>query len=293
MNGVDFMAVDVETANENYWSICQVGIAVFQDGQLSESWGTLVNPETYFLEINMEIHGIEPEHVKDAPKLNEMYETVIQRLGTNIVAHHMPFDRLAFSRCSEKTQKPLPSCRWIDTARVARRTWESVRKRGYGLANLADLFSISFKHHDAIEDARVAGLILVKASESVNQPFNEWITEFDCGKPKPPSTNEIELIKIAGAEPDCSGPLFGEVVVFTGTLSISRIQAAQVAYQMGCNIDLKVTKSTTLLVVGEQDPIKLRGQEKSSKQKMAEQLIAAGQPIRILGETDFLSMINY
>jgi DNA polymerase-3 subunit epsilon len=51
-----------------------------------------------------------------------------------------------------------------------------------------------------------------------------------------------------------------------------------------------VTKKTTLLVVGDQDIDKLNGQDKSSKHRKAEQLIESGQPLRILGEADFMSM---
>ena len=52
-----------------------------------------------------------------------------------------------------------------------------------------------------------------------------------------------------------------------------------------------VTKATTLLVAGDQDLDKLAGHEKSSKHRKAEALIVKGIPIRILGETDFYSMV--
>lgn len=51
-------------------------------------------------------------------------------------------------------------------------------------------------------------------------------------------------------------------------------------------------KTTTLLVVGDQDIQKLAGHEKSSKHRKAEQLIAEGQHIRILGESDFLRLVK-
>ena len=51
-----------------------------------------------------------------------------------------------------------------------------------------------------------------------------------------------------------------------------------------------MTKHTSLLVVGDQDIEKLNGADKSSKHRKAEQLIEKGQPIRILGEADFMSL---
>ena len=53
-----FVALDVETANPNMASICSVGIAVFEDGRLTDEWYSLVNPKDYFHEMNVSIHGI-------------------------------------------------------------------------------------------------------------------------------------------------------------------------------------------------------------------------------------------
>jgi DNA polymerase-3 subunit epsilon len=53
-----------------------------------------------------------------------------------------------------------------------------------------------------------------------------------------------------------------------------------------------VTKHTTLLVVGDQDARKLRGHPKSGKHRRAEELIAAGQRIRILLESDFHRLVR-
>jgi DNA polymerase-3 subunit epsilon len=58
-------------------------------------------------------------------------------------------------------------------------------------------------------------------------------------------------------------------------------------------VDSGVTKDTTLLIVGDLDVGKLApGQSKSSKQLKAEALIAKGQFIRILRESDFLEIVD-
>ena len=44
----DFVAFDVETANHDLASICQIGIARFADGQFREKWEQYVNPQDYF-----------------------------------------------------------------------------------------------------------------------------------------------------------------------------------------------------------------------------------------------------
>lgn len=98
-----------------------------------------------------------------------------------------------------------------------------------------------------------------------------------------------QLIRRDG-NPD--GELFGQILVFTGSLSIRRREAADAAAAAGCRVDGSVTQHTTILVVGDQDLRMLAGHEKSSKHIKAEQLISKGQPIRILGESDFMRIVS-
>jgi DNA polymerase-3 subunit epsilon len=65
--GVDFVAVDVETANPSMASICQVGLATFQRGRLTATFSTLIDPEDNFENINVSIHGIDADNVAGAP----------------------------------------------------------------------------------------------------------------------------------------------------------------------------------------------------------------------------------
>jgi DNA polymerase-3 subunit epsilon len=88
------------------------------------------------------------------------------------------------------------------------------------------------------------------------------------------------------------GPLYGETLVFTGSLHLPRSEAAALAAKAGCTIMDSVTKTTTILVVGDQDLRFTRGQEKSSKHRKAEALIEKGALIRIVGESDFMLMVN-
>ena len=65
------------------------------------------------------------------------------------------------------------------------------------------------------------------------------------------------------------------------------------AATVGCRVEEGVTKKTTLLVVGDQDAMRLApGQAKSSKHLKAEQLMAKGQGIRILRKSDFAALCS-
>ena len=45
---MEFVAIDVETANPDYSSICQIGLVCYKDGKPHEEWKSYINPEDYF-----------------------------------------------------------------------------------------------------------------------------------------------------------------------------------------------------------------------------------------------------
>ena len=284
---MNFVALDVETANADLASICQIGIAHFADGRFSEKWESLVDPEDEFDFMNIAIHGIDQSMVAGAPTFPSLSETVTQKLVDTVVATHTPFDQTAIRRVSAKYGIELPVITWLDTARVVRRTWLDLSRRGYGLAPVAERLGIEFQHHNAAEDARAAGEILLHAMRETGLSVDEWVVR---AKSSSAGGSTSERITRDG---NPEGPFYGEVAVFTGALSMPRGEAADLAAAAGCEVAPSVTKSTTLLIVGDQDIRKLAGHEKSSKHRKAEKLIEKGQPIRILRETDFRSIASF
>ena len=286
---MDFVAIDVETANADRASICQIGIVAFENGSVKESWQSLVNPEDYFDDFNTSIHGIDQRAVKGAPTFPLIYGTVRKLLADAVVASHSPFDQIALARVMAKYDLETFECVWLDTARVVRCVWPEYSQRGYRLANVATKLGISFVAHNAEEDARAAGEILAYAIKETGVTIGEWLDR--VRRPINPPGPRIAAARIA-ADGNPEGHLYGEVVVFTGALTIPRRLAAQIAADAGCKVAPSVGESTTLLVIGDQDIRRLAGQEKSSKHRRAEELIARGQAIRILGESDFGRLVE-
>lgn len=276
-----FVAIDVETANAFMGSICQIGAVRFEDGREVEQVSWLLDPRDEFDPINVSIHGIDEQAVRGQPCFAERHAELSRFTAGAITVCHTHFDRVALTQaCAAGAHAPL-ACRWLDSARVARRAWPEVAHSGFGLAPLAHMFGFSFRHHDAAEDARVAGLILLRAIADTGLSLEDWLTRVErslSGTDGP--------IRRSG---DGDGPLVGESIVFTGALSMPRRQAADRAHELGAAVEPGVTRETTLLVVGDQDLSKLAGQTKSGKHRKAEQLIAKGQLIRILAESDFMA----
>lgn len=285
---MDFVAVDVETANPDMSSICQIGLASFLDGKLAEQWSSYIDPKDYFHHINIGIHGIDETVVAGAPVLADVAGKLRDSLTGNITVCHTHFDRAAFSQAFSKHQIAPIETTWLDSARVARRTWSEFAWKGYGLHNVCAALGYEFEHHDALEDAKAAGHIMLEAITQTGLDVQAWLKRVKQSI-NPRASSSVEAIRRKG---NPEGSLFGEVVVFTGALEIPRREAADLAASIGCEVASGVTKRTTMLVVGDQDIRKLVGQERSAKHRKAESLIEKGQRITVLRESDFKVIVE-
>lgn len=103
---MNFVAIDVETANSDMASICQIGIAKFENGVLVEEWISLVNPEDYFHFINIDIHGIDESDVADAPIFTEFLDKLKYFLEGAVCVCHTHFDRVSIAKAFQKYSIP-------------------------------------------------------------------------------------------------------------------------------------------------------------------------------------------
>jgi DNA polymerase-3 subunit epsilon len=96
------VALDVETANADMASICQIGIAKYAEGKLVEEWSSLIDPEDYFDFINVAIHGITEEDVVGSPTFPQVFDTLGRFLNKTICVSHTSFDRVSVGRALAK-----------------------------------------------------------------------------------------------------------------------------------------------------------------------------------------------
>lgn len=278
-----YVVLDVETANADHSSICQLGAVIVQDDQTVDLVSLYVDPEDYFDPFHVGIHGITSEKVKGQPRFPEAIAQLRPFLD-RIVVTHGPFDRIAMARAAEKHRETLPEIRWLDCQRVVRRTWPQFAKSGYALNKLAKHFDIPFQHHDALEDAKATALVFHRAIQESGISCDDWLIQSASSM-----SGGNKTIERSG---DPNAPFAGEVIVFTGALTIPRQQAAEAAARLGFDVADNVTKKTTTLCVGLQDTTQLAGYDKSSKHRKAEDLIKSGAEIAILGEKDFMELVR-
>jgi DNA polymerase-3 subunit epsilon len=160
---MEFVAIDVETANQNPSSICQIGIASFSNGSLVRTRGTLINPEDSFLPFNIQLHGIGPSEVAHSPTWIDVQSVLRELLERCTLASHTYFDRGAMNGANARYGvKPILVSGWIDTCQIARTAWPHFSN--HKLTSLARTFGITYEAHNAAEDARCAGEILILAA---------------------------------------------------------------------------------------------------------------------------------
>ena len=63
----NFAAIDFETANQQRTSVCSVGIVIVRDGEIVDSYYSLIKPEPeYYSYWNTRVHGLTMEDTMNA-----------------------------------------------------------------------------------------------------------------------------------------------------------------------------------------------------------------------------------
>lgn len=129
---MNFVSLDVETANSNASSICQIGLAGFEGGILVREWEVLINPETTFNNyLTAKVHGLDAATVRGAPTFPEVDEILREWLTGQIVVSHTRFDQRALTGALAKYNLPEIHCHWLDSCQVARRVWAGESPDGF------------------------------------------------------------------------------------------------------------------------------------------------------------------
>lgn len=158
-----FFALDVETANNDRGSICQIGVACVRPDNSIETWVTYVDPQVERWVFTY-LHGISARTVQGAPTFAEVLPVLRDALNGATVYQHSGFDRSAVAAACGNCDLPVPQWDWRDSVHVARTAWPELRGNGgHGLANLKHHLGLVFEHHDAGEDARAAAEVVLRA----------------------------------------------------------------------------------------------------------------------------------
>ncbi len=171
--------LDVETTGldpEDH-RVTEVAIIRFENGEVVETFGELVNPQRSIPEESTKITGISEEDVKDAPTFEELADQVHQRLqGVGIVAYNLSFDRsflrMELERCGLGWPDDAPE---LDPLIFARQFFKNHRKKNLGA--VCELLGIPLEEaHRATNDATVTGHVLYAFADRLPEELDALLT---------------------------------------------------------------------------------------------------------------------
>ena len=165
-------SIDFETANQSRVSICAAGLAVFENGNLTEASHWLVRPPKglgWFLpEFTENCHGLTWFDVQDASEFPAIAPELLERLTRSdiVIAHNAQFDIGALQATLNHFGLACPEFNYLCTYRVAERIWPDLPN--HQLNTLAAHIGHEFQHHHAQSDAEAAGRVLLAMMKTVD-----------------------------------------------------------------------------------------------------------------------------
>jgi DNA polymerase-3 subunit epsilon len=155
----DFVAIDIETAHGKRWSICQLGLAIVENGIIKETLTELVQPpgNEYAL-WNTMIHGLKKEDTLNKPFFPEIWEKLKHKIGgMKLVVHHAGFDISCLHETMKFYNMEKINLDYECTYQIAQ------QKLNMACNSLGITFS---KRHNAERDAIACAQIFLKLSRN-------------------------------------------------------------------------------------------------------------------------------
>ena len=177
---MDFAAIDFETATSQRNSACSVAIVQVRNGEICDSYYTLLRPpDMRFYPFNISIHGIHPEDVADAPTFAEAWPEMRKKLeGRIVVAHNASFDMGVLRASLAGCHLPKPCFSYCCTVKISQRAWPDLAN--HKLDTMGEFLHARFRHHDALEDAKICAMIPLAAGNEIHaDDFREMAARFN------------------------------------------------------------------------------------------------------------------
>ncbi len=172
-----FAAIDFETASGAPVSACSLGIAVVENAEIVERREWLIRPPSlYFNPYYIEVHGITPEMVAEAPEFDALWPEMEHAIGgRTLVAHNASFDMGVLRATLAHYGVWCEKMRFVCSVALARKCWPELPR--HSLDALAREFGIGFRHHNAEEDAVAAAKVVLRAAEEYSAESVEELME--------------------------------------------------------------------------------------------------------------------
>ena len=159
----NFAAIDFETANNERTSVCSVGVVIVRDGELVDSFYSLIQPEpNYYNYWCTQVHGITRHDTESAPVFPEVWKQIEPLIdGLPLVAHNKAFDESCLKAVFRCYQMDYPDYEFYCTCQAARRAFPNAENHQLHTISLLCGFRLE-NHHHALADAEACAWIARK-----------------------------------------------------------------------------------------------------------------------------------
>ena len=179
---------DVEYANSQNKSICQLGLIseFFPSGEpIFPEKNIYVNPEDGFQDWCIRVHGITEKQVENEKNFPKIWNEIKVYFTDSIIVGHNVYtsDLIALSKTCTRYNIELPTIKFIDTMKIARKYIPFCEVKDYGVHSLCKYFDIDTdKSHDAFDDACATSDLFKCLVETFNININDYIEIFEPNK---------------------------------------------------------------------------------------------------------------
>lgn len=173
-----YVAIDFETFNYDRDSVCAIGLAVLENGKITDTHYEIIDPQTGHLEpLFFEIHGISRNNVKGKRTFEEAWTEIDEKYikGAPLIAHNAGFEKSCIVACADSFDTSADYY-FIDTLTMARK--ESGKRSGNKLNEVCQKFRIKLKnHHNALEDAVACANVFLTLRQKGIQEVVKHVTD--------------------------------------------------------------------------------------------------------------------
>ncbi len=157
-----FVAFDVETPNSANDRMSAIGIAVVENGAVTEEFSTLVDPEEHFDWFNVQLTGITPAMAAEAPNFAELWPVLEPYLSSGLlIAHNASFDMGVLAKCLAAYDILWkPTAEYACTVRMGRACFPGFPN--HKLNTMCDHLGIELDHHRAGSDSRACAELMIR-----------------------------------------------------------------------------------------------------------------------------------
>ena len=296
-----FVAIDFETATNEYRSACSLGLVKVVNNQVvSEEYYVFQPPENKYFKDNILIHNITPEMTENLETFPSVWNKIKHHFENNyIVAHNAIFDMSVLKATLDFYNIDMPEFWYFDSIPASSTYCKGVGRK---LNERCEFLNIPLEHHNALFDAKGCAQLVLYSLNKVNIAINELVINkkllhsfsdiilketYNFGNKSHKSEITVKEVtsNIDEDEIEENDYISGKTFVFTGQLAhFTREEAFEEVLLNGGYVKDNVSKKVDYLVN--------TNSRQTTKVKKALEQQEKGHHIQIINERQFLAMLD-